>query len=133
MHVPDIRDRRGLTLAWSSRQDVADDLALHVGQAEVAAGVAVGQPRVVQAQQVEDRGVEVVDVDAVLGDVDAVLVGRAVDDPAFDAAAGQPGRERLVVVLAAVGPALLVVRGAAELGGPDDQRLVEHPARLQVA
>ena len=67
----------------SSRQEVADHLAFHVGEAEVAAGVAEGQPGVVQAHEVKDRGVEVVDVDRVLGDVDAVLVGRAVDEPAF--------------------------------------------------
>ena len=40
--------------------------------------MAEGQPFVVEAQQVQDRGVEVVDVDGVLGDVDAVFVGRAV-------------------------------------------------------
>ena len=34
----------------------------------------------VQAEQVQDRGVEVVDVDAILGDGDAVLVGSPVDD-----------------------------------------------------
>ena len=35
--------------------------------AVVAAGVAVRQLRVVQAHQVQDRGVEVVDVDRLLG------------------------------------------------------------------
>ena len=44
----------------------------------------------VEAEQVQDRGVEVVDVDATLRDRDAVLVGRAVDDPGLDAAARQP-------------------------------------------
>jgi hypothetical protein len=33
-----------------------------VGQAEVAAGVAVGEALVVEAEQVQDRGLEVVDV-----------------------------------------------------------------------
>src|SRR5688572_30486310 len=44
------------------RQDLPHDAAVHVGQAEVAAGVAVGEPLVVQAQKMEDRGVQVVDV-----------------------------------------------------------------------
>ena len=39
--------------------------SVHVGQAEVAAGVAVGELFVVEAQQVQDRGVQVVDVDRV--------------------------------------------------------------------
>ena len=64
-------------------------------------------------------------------DGDAVLVGRAVDDAALDAAAGEPGGEDLVMMLAAGVAGLLVVRGAAELGGPDDERVVEHAALLR--
>mgnify|MGYP000169805405 CR=1 FL=1 len=37
-------------------------MAVHVGQAEVAAGVAVGEPFVVEAQQMQNRRVQVVDV-----------------------------------------------------------------------
>ena len=65
-------------------------LPVHVGQAEVAALEAVGQPLVVDAEQVQHRGVQVVDVDDVLDGVVAELVGRAVGDAALDAAAGQP-------------------------------------------
>ena len=39
----------------------ADHLPVHVGQPALDAVVVVGQPLVVQAQQVQDRGVEVVD------------------------------------------------------------------------
>ena len=59
------------------RQNLLHHAPRHVGQAEVAAGVAERQLLVVQPQQVQDRGVEVVDVDGVLGDVDAVVVGGA--------------------------------------------------------
>ena len=45
-------------------------------------------------------------------------------------AAGQPDGHGLVVVVAAVAP--LRHRGAAELAGPDDQGLVQHPSLLQV-
>jgi hypothetical protein len=38
------------------------DDALHVGQAHVAPGKAVGQALVVEAEQVEDRGVQIMDV-----------------------------------------------------------------------
>src|SRR3954469_23036763 len=59
-------------------QDLPDYLAVHVGQAEVAAGVAVGELLVVEAHQVQDRRVQVVDVDRVLLRLEAELVGRAV-------------------------------------------------------
>src|SRR5437588_1383890 len=50
------------TLFRSSRQDVTHDGAADVGQAEIAAGVAVGQPLVVEAQQVQHCRVQVVDM-----------------------------------------------------------------------
>ena len=48
----------------ASSQDRPDDRAGGVGQAVVAAVVGEGQPGVVEAEQVQDRGVQVVDVDA---------------------------------------------------------------------
>ena len=51
---------------------------MHVGQAVVPALVLERQPGVVDAQAVQDRGVQVVDVDRVRGDVVAEVVGRAV-------------------------------------------------------
>ena len=54
----------------------------------------------VEAEEVEDGGVQVVDVDLVLDGADAVLVGR-VAEAAFDAAAG--GHMAGGVVVAAVG------------------------------
>ena len=52
---------------------------MNIGQAEIAAGVAVGESLVVEAEQVQDRGVQVVDVDLVLDRVEAEFVGGAVD------------------------------------------------------
>src|SRR5215469_17347721 len=49
-----------------SGKDLAHDLAVDVGEAEVAAGIAVGEPGVVEAEQVQDRRMEVVDVDGLL-------------------------------------------------------------------
>ena len=45
------------------------------GQPLVAAVAEEGQPLVVEAEQVQDRGVQVVDVDLVLDGVEAELVG----------------------------------------------------------
>ena len=67
----DVTSMLGRTL----RQQLRHDLAVHVGQAEVAALEAVGQLRVVEAEQVQDRRVQVVDVDLVLDRVEAELVG----------------------------------------------------------
>jgi len=57
---------------------------------------------VVDAHEVEDRGVEVVDVYGVFDDVVAEVVGLAMNDAAFDAAAGHPHAEIARVMIAAV-------------------------------
>ena len=64
------------------------------------------------------RGVQVVDVDPVLDDVEAEVVGLAERDARLDAAAGQPHGEGVGVVVAAV-VAALDHRRAAELAAPD--------------
>jgi len=50
---------------------------VHIGQPEIAAGVAVGELLVVEPEQVQDRRVQVVDVDRVLDRLEPELVGRA--------------------------------------------------------
>ena len=52
------------------------------------------------------------------------------DDAALDAAAGQPDGEAERMMVAAVGA--FGAGRAAELGGPDDERLVEQAALLQI-
>ena len=76
----------------------------------------------VEAEQVEDRGVEVGDVAAVGDGVVAEIVGRAIGLAAFDPAAGKPDGESVWVVVAAV--LALRARGPAELASPEDQGLV---------
>ena len=57
-------------------------MAVNVGQAVVAAAVAEGQSRVVEAELVQDRGVDVVDRQRVDDRGVAELVGLAVGDAA---------------------------------------------------
>ena len=73
--------------------------------------MAVRQPLVVDAEQVQHRRVQVVGVDLPLGRQDAVLVRRPVREPALHPAAGEPGREAQVVVLPPRVARLLVERG----------------------
>src|SRR4051812_24196142 len=79
---------------FGSGEDAVDQLAVDVREAHVAAAPAVGGLLVVQAQQVEHGGVEVVDLALVLDGLVAVLVGGAVDRAAPPAAAaGEPEGE----------------------------------------
>ena len=119
----------------------ADDLSHHVpvnvSQPEVAATVVVSQALVIDAHQVQDRRMQVVNVDNVLDRMPAVLVGGAVDHSAAHAAAGQPHAETKRMMFAAVAFVLplgvkrtLGRRCATELATPQDQRIVAQAARF---
>src|SRR5438105_1028682 len=82
---------------------VVDHMAVQVGEGVVAAGVAILELAVIEAQQVQDRGVQVMGVHFVLYRNAAELVGGAVAEPTFHAAAGHPDGEPAVVVVAAFG------------------------------
>ena len=119
----------------TSCQHVCDDLAMHVGQAVVAALEFERELFVVDAELMQDRRVQVVDVDRIADDVVAVVVGFAVGDARPDAAAGHPDGEAARVMIAAVvrgGQVALAVNRATELAAPDDERVVEQPAPLQI-
>src|SRR5262249_3845247 len=83
----------------------------------------------IQPELVEYGGMDVGDVMPVVDGMEAEFVGCAVHDAALNAAAGQPGAEALRMMVAAVG---LRARRAAKLRSPHDDRLVEHPAPLEV-
>ena len=75
---------------------------------------------------------QVLDVEAVLDGGAAEFVGLADADAALDAAAGHPHREAVGVVVAAGALGVLGGRLPAELAAPDDERLVEQAAPLEV-
>jgi len=100
------------------------NVSVDVSQAKVTAAVAVSQAFVVQTHQVQNRGVQVVDVDFVLDDVEAELIGGSVCQSAFYAAAGQPHCEGVWVVVAA---SSLSGGGAAEFASPHYERFVKQP------
>src|SRR6266699_5808949 len=83
-------------------QNLIYDFTEDVGEAEIAAGIAVGQLLVVDAQDVKQCGVQVVDGDAVLDGLESKLVGCAVANAALKAAASHEHGEAVGIVIAAV-------------------------------
>ena len=74
---------------------------MHIGEPEIAAGVAEGEPLVVEAEAVENRRLQVVYMNFIRGDVEAEFVGRAMRYARLDATASQPHREGIGMVVAA--------------------------------
>lgn len=120
-------------LRGNSRQQLADDprLARHRRQPLIETLESEREPLVVQPEQPQERGVEIVDVYRVADRRPADVVGLSVDAALSDTAAGREDREREGVVIAA---RLSLPEGSpAELGADDHQRLLEQAAPLEVA
>src|SRR3989449_11605426 len=105
-----------------SDQDLVDHLAGNVGKPEMAALELVGQPLVVDAEAIEDCGLQVVDVHGVLDDVVAVIVGLTVIDAGLHSATRHPHAEAARMMVPAVvrrRERALAINGAAELAAPE--------------
>ena len=74
---------------------LAHDVSVHVCQPEIAAGMAVGELFVVEAEQMQDGRLQIVDMHRILHHLVTQVVGRAEGDARFHAAAGQPDRSRV--------------------------------------
>ena len=115
------------------------DVAVDVRQPVVASLMAIGQSFVIDAEEVETGGVEVVDVNFVLHDSESKLIGGAIGETSFDAPTGHPNTEALLMVIAArggfrsrAGVVLLNHRRAAKFASPYHQSFVQHASLLQI-
>ena len=91
----------------------------------------------VDAEEVEDRGVEVVDVDLLIGrdDVVTVVVGGAPGEPAPHASPSHEHGEAAGVMIAAVigvGERPLGVDRAAKLSAPHHECLVQQSTLIEI-
>ncbi len=88
----------------------------------------------VEAEEMQDGGVNVGDVMSISQGMITQLIGRAVDVAAFEARAREPDSETVGMMIAAIDTAgaEFETRGAAELGAEDDERFVEQAALFEV-
>ena len=105
---------------------------MDIGEPSVNPVVAHGQLFVVDAELVQDGGVNVVAGSRVVavGGAEAPFVAFAIRHAALDAPAGEPVCEHKRVVIPAL--AALGARHPAELSRPEDERVVEHAALFEV-
>ena len=96
----------------------------------------VGEAFVVDAEQVKQRGLKIMNVDGIIDGIHAEGVAGTVGDAGLHAAAGHPCGERIGVMIAA--PLLAVFeialqeRGAAEFAAPDNERVLVQAALLEI-
>ena len=81
-------------------QEFANNMPVHVSQTKITTGHAIGQSLVIEAQQVQHRGVQVMHRNRLLDRSISEVVGRSVGVSAANPGTGQPAREAIVVVIA---------------------------------
>src|SRR6059058_6030858 len=86
----------------ASRDQFIHDAPVHVGEAEIAACVAESELFVVESEQPENGGVQVMHVDLVFDGLKTKFVRGAVNVAAPHTAARHPHREAVMVVVASV-------------------------------
>ena len=84
----------------------------------------------IEAEQMKNRGVDVVDVRLLRLRAQADGIGGADHLPAFHARAGEPHGEAVRIVVAAV--LSFAHRHAAKFAAPNDERGIQQPARFQI-
>ena len=121
-------------------EDAWDDFAVCGGSDEALVEALVGEVEAVgvDAEEVEEGGLEVADADRVFGGVVADVIGLTID-AGFDAGACHPHREGVRVVVAAdeafLELAVHVVLhhgGAPEFAAPDDEGFIEKAALFEI-
>ena len=109
---------------------------MHVGQAKMAALEFVGQAFVMDAQLVHDGRLQIVNVDFVFCDVVSELIGFAVAMAGLHPAARHPDAKAIGVMVPAVLFRVIDVALAEgrspELAAPNDQRVFQKPALLEI-
>lgn len=112
-------------------EDLLDQVSVDIGQTIVAALESEGQAGVIESEQMQDRGVEVVDMDWVLDSVEPKVIGFAVDPAFFQSTAGHPNAEGSVVVVSTI-IATLDHRRASEFASPDHEGVFEQSESFEI-
>src|SRR4051812_13062684 len=108
---------------------------LLVSKAKLLPVALVGELFVIKPEKPQQRGVVIIVRNDIFHRVMAPLIGFAVREPSFDAAAGQPHAKPVGIVVAAdlFAPGVVLHNGeTAHFAAPMDDRGVEQPKRFQV-
>src|SRR5262245_7721673 len=104
---------------------------MDVGEAEVAAGIAIGQPRVIKTHQMQNGRVEIVHVDRIFDSRSTVLIGDTVAVASLGPSPDKETREIAVVMPSTLGIRILP-RSSPEFRATYYQGVVQHSALAQI-
>src|SRR5262245_16344711 len=108
---------------------------MHIRQPEVSPLKLVSQPLMIDTQEVQDRRLQVMNMNRITDDVVTVIVGLTQRESFFDASASQPHREIAWMMIAPIVhlcQLTLAVNCPPEFPAPDYKCLIEQAESLQI-
>lgn len=103
--------------------DIVDDTAMYIGETEIASAVMKRKFFMVQTEQMEQRGMVVMDVHFLIYRIKPIIIAAAVAEAGLYSTAGKPIGKSVGIMIAAV-VALRRWR-AAKFGSPNHQRFIQ--------
>ena len=114
-----------------SGDDRLDHMTVDVGQTAIEAVVIVGKLFMIESEQMQHGGIEVPHGRRIDFAASPEGIGCPVTGSSLNACPEHPARETIRIVISS-GGSRLVRWHPTEFGGPQDERIVEHPALRKV-
>lgn len=107
-------------------------MSVDVGQSSVDATIADGESLVIDAEQMQESGVDIVDLGPLrtVERFKAPFIGFAISDSSADSTSAEPISENMWIVIAASAP--LRTRHSTKLGRPKNDGILEHATLLEI-
>lgn len=109
---------------------------MDIRQAEIAALETVGELGVIEAEELKNGGLNVMDMDGPVGNLHTQIVSGTEGLTGFDAAAGHPHGKGLGMMVTSATPAQCGTgfnhRGPAEFAAPDNECVFEEAPLFEV-
>lgn len=109
---------------------------MNIGETEVAAGIAISEFFVIESEQVENSGLQIVDMNGIVDHVEAEIVGLTVNVALFETSAGEPHGKGLRMMIASQASAEGGVGfdhgSTAKLPSPEDESIVEQTSTFKI-
>ena len=103
----------------------------HIGKPEISTCMPKRETFVIETEQMQNGGMQVVHMDFVFYRLEAKLVGLSVGHSAFYSSSSEPHRETVMIVISSI--SIFRRRRSTELTSPYHQRIVQQSSLFQVA
>jgi hypothetical protein len=133
-----LRGTRNIGQCLGLDQNLFDYLPFYIRKSEVSPAIAIGQLGVIEAAQMQNRGMQIVRMHRIFDRLESKVICGAVYHSAFDTATSEQHAETVAIVMPAILQSSrsaidLYPRTPAELASDDHKGVLKHSTIFQIA